>query len=321
MNSRSSGMSLISVLVSVAIMAVLGAVLTTLFGNMGSLMIRANVTADADNLVRYVQDILSQPNLCGNALVNAAGTNITFGTTNPSSVAVDHVQIWDGTASPKTLALQSNSSISPQLRVTNIILREPILALNEGAPSRVPIVQTPAGGGPAVALLAITTKLEIDYQIGDSTGTAIKLAGGGIKSKTAELVVVVPVGGGPIQSCYQDQKTQAVSIACSGPGNLTGPDCLPPGAGCHKFYYISGFDLGGLPICKCTQVCNGFGATGSAVPIGPGAPGPGPLAAPGPGPGPGPVGTGTGPGPGPGPGPTGTGPGPVSTLGSSSVAN
>src|SRR5690242_20707039 len=70
------GMGLIGVLIAVAIVSIMAAILMALFGNNSALMMRKNVNQDADNMVRYVEDILAQPDTCSYAIRTAGNAPV-----------------------------------------------------------------------------------------------------------------------------------------------------------------------------------------------------------------------------------------------------
>lgn len=84
-NSR--GISLVAALIAVAVVGMLAATIATLADNMTLFMKRANINAEADNLQRFIQGLMSQTNLCKRALrMGDDTTMVTWpapGATNP----------------------------------------------------------------------------------------------------------------------------------------------------------------------------------------------------------------------------------------------
>jgi hypothetical protein len=120
-----------SVLVAVAIAGIIAATLATLYENMTALMLRSNVSAEVDNLQRYLQGVLSQRELCQHAMRDAVDTAVTpgnkivFPMTDSARVNVPVIQIRNDAMANGVLALQTNSALTPQLTIASIELWEP----------------------------------------------------------------------------------------------------------------------------------------------------------------------------------------------------
>jgi prepilin-type N-terminal cleavage/methylation domain-containing protein len=255
---KRNGFSIIEVLVAVSIAAVLVIVLTMLYGRMSAMALRSNLNRTADNLVRYMQDVLDQPMICSGALVNSSNGQIVWPVL-ATPAPVDHIQV-NGTS-----AIGPAGPVVPgsKLKLTGIFLRQPNPAWGEGYPGQ----QTDYQNGKTYNVT--TAKVEFDFTI--SGGTL--LGDIALQPKTADVVVALDVLSNKVAFCYQDQLVRSVGTVCNAAGLYTGSVADPlqfpshaadcPGtpasasARCYNFYYVLGFDDVGKAVCACQVACYG----------------------------------------------------------------
>src|SRR5665213_1753611 len=125
-----SGMSLVAVLVAIAVLGVIAATLTALFGNLSGVVLRGNIETQERNVINYVRILLAQPAVCDYAL--RAGP---FPDKNPdvvwnfvgvptSQAELDHIEInTNGGPNPPAVAIFKGETLSPDLSISRIYLR------------------------------------------------------------------------------------------------------------------------------------------------------------------------------------------------------
>jgi hypothetical protein len=275
MRSKAAGITLISVLVAMAILSLLSLTLISIFGNMTNLVIRTNMTSDADNMIRYVQLLLSQSAICDNALVDGAGAKL-FWPVLTTPAPVDHIQVWSGSVVPApTVAVKTGETLVPGLVVKKIWLRQPDPTLGEGQPN----VQTSIQQN-GKTYTVTSAKVQFDF---DPVAYA-QVYGGAVASRSADVIVMVQSTLGPlvgqVSYCYQGQKVQTINSPCTvgtdlytGSSNdiVTYPTHLGDCAGpfpfpnCKALYYVVGFDDTGKSICACKTTCADTGMAGTGA--------------------------------------------------------
>jgi hypothetical protein len=211
-----------------------------------------------------------------------------------------------GTAPAISIALKTGT-LSPDLKITRIYLRQPIAALGEGNP----IIPPATTFSQAKKLFKTASQTSVTPQLFDvvpaklvvrfeTIGNA-PILGSPVRELTADVSVAIDKVDKMVDFCHQIQAVQSIDLACDSTHLYSGePDCPVANFPCMPLYYIRGFDSLGVAICSCETSCN----NGASKPV-PGAgpppvPGPGPTVVPGPGV----------PGPGPAPGASRIGPGP-----------
>jgi hypothetical protein len=319
-----TGMSLVAVLAAVAIMGIIAATLTALFGNLSSVTSRANLEAQENQITNYVKLLLAQPALCDYAMratgAIGAGPNVQWDFKgNPAAKGlINHIEInQNGLAgAAAAMALQVNTSPTTSIKVTSIYLRLPNAALGED------VTGTPAGPGPLPTVNRIykldadpapvsnlfdvtPAKLVIRYELQNGS----IFLGSPVRETTVDVTVAVDqTANHYVAFCKQLQDTSStVDMSCDGnhlyPGS---PDCPVDGADyCRPLYFIAGFDALGTAMCRCQTSCDGHTLINAPPPgvggAGAGAGGGAGVGAGGPG--------GPGAGAGAGPGPFGSSPG------------
>lgn len=273
-------MTLVGVLVAVALVAVVALIVLNLYENMSNVLTKSVVTSDADNLAKVVQGTLNQRDLCPFALRQNATTPVLFAV-GDTNIQVN--QVWAGGAlgAGNQIASAGNTPVgganSPIL-LADMRLRPPIDSATglPGASWQGSLYSVP--GPPEVPHTAYAATLTLVF--GPRAGRA-PLLGGTLRDRNVSVVIGVNNNTNEIDDC-PGAHTQMKNINCQGilTGTAQDTNCqnqeaameAATGNDCTVYYYLSGFDSNGLPICNCDVNCPPV--RGGA---GPGAPGGGPV--------------------------------------------
>lgn len=298
---RSPGFSVISVLVATAIVSIALSGVLFVVDLIATTVARNNAEDAIEAAVRTVQGIVTNRDLCNNALRGANGSDkIEF---NPVGCGVTEVNVNrillqktdDG--SRATMVLNTGGNVGFGFRVSRMFIREKVPCEGRGT------INVENGSYRTYA-----AELVMEF-----TGDGSRRTLGGVRSRAVPINIVTAPGpdsalGTPddvIDRCYQDTSTQhlceqlggsyepqggcrailqATDIDCQFQlAGKPGEDCPPApdpatNVRCQNFYYVVGFgDVtnatrpNARPICKCQRICR-YG-TGPVPPPGPGAPG------------------------------------------------
>lgn len=289
---KARGVTLVGVLVSVAILGIIGLIVTALYENMTGLMTKSVATADMENLSKLIQSIVDNRVLCPAAMRTNAGGRIPFAVGN-TDIQVD--QVWAGPLGGGTqIAVRNATRIggaNSTLLLSDIRLR-PAVDSATGLPGAAwvgsnYVVPSGANAGPHVAYNGTLTLLVTAP--GADPRDPIK--GGNLRQRLVSLTFGVNTATNLIDDCPSGTSVQTKAFDCE--AILAGPPvtadytacqtqqanlAAASGAACYVFYYLAGFDPAGAVVCKCDVSCDagaGRGGTGT---------GPGPAPGPGAGP-------------------------------------
>ncbi len=282
---KNRGVSMISMLFAMAITGVLIVAVMLIVDQVTRAIARNNANDLVEVAVRTIQGIVTNKDLCDNAL-RGAGPNAKLNFNGGPDIPVDRIYAQtsaDIVAGRNTLVLRNGSNIGAGYRVEEMVFGK--RPGDVGQPLTV--------GGVAYTTYAGQIRIRI-------TG------GGSMRDRFIPYNAVVNDAGNSIDRCYQDSSVQfmceqlggswdAAAGQCTRLLNKIQTDCRvvlgpnppscplgdPPATKCTKLFFISGFNPDGTPQCNCQKVC--VGAPAGPATAGP-APGPGPGPAPGPGP-------------------------------------
>lgn len=242
------GISFVSVLVGLAISGIVAATISALYENMTRLNFRANVTAEVDNLQRYVQGVLAQPRLCRHALKTAAGTPPSM-PTSTAPTPLGYIQVFNGDpgTTPVRIA-ETGMALANRVTLTSLALRhrdnngDEVGEFTSGVLSVIDTVEHRVF--PAEVVMTFT------WPAGpDSTMVGGKV----LQTRKIPLMVTQRVSDSQIVLCdtLENSINQAdCQASCPAPGvDWTGRDCTMVG-------YLEDVDTQGEPICKCIEVCS-----------------------------------------------------------------
>lgn len=295
---RSPGFSVISVLVATAIVSIALSGVLFVVDLIATTVARNNAEDAIEAAVRTVQGIVTNRDLCNNALRGANGSDkieffpVGCGVTEVPFSRLLLQKTDDG--SRATMVLNTGGNIGFGFRVSRMAIREKVPCEGRGT------INVEGGSYRTYA-----AELVLEF-----TGDGSRRTLGGMRARTVPINIVTAPGpdnalntpDDVIDRCYQDTSTQhlceqlggsyeptggcrailqATDMDCQ--ANLAGQtgDCPPSpdpstNVRCQNFYYVVGFDSNNAtrpnvrPLCKCQKICRyGTGA------VGPG-PGPGP---------------------------------------------
>ena len=231
-----------AVLVAVAITGVIAMVLASLYENMNELMLRANVTAEADNLQRYVQGVLSQQVLCKNALVQNDGT-IAQVPGDGARTQLLKIQIDNdlAVAPPPVDAVARGAMLNSNLSVNNIYLRNRDQNQNNDSDDNQDFVDTTVNSAPAR-----TYRLEavLEFQMAGRL-----LGGSALRPRAIPLVATALNSDNRILFCDYSDPSLNPAHRCDV------ADCPPvlndDGEPCTLISFVIGIDNDGKVKCGC----------------------------------------------------------------------
>ncbi len=264
------GVSIISALISVAIVGVLVLILATMYENMGKVMRRSSMQREVDNLQKKVQDLMAQRLFCGNALRTSGGGLINW--PKPyTQRTIDMVVMNDSISAPYAVA----SSVAGANKITDGLFIDKISLqtrdLNgDGFPDPATEVKVKFQGQDFVnvpAELRIEFRGPVDGANKPIPGT--EWMGGAFKPRIIPFVAVVDIANNIVRcddsiagsrqsECYSgntlvDQQRANFDSGHAACPPATCPAELPKDLG--SVVFLRGFTSTGQPLCDCQRIC------------------------------------------------------------------
>jgi hypothetical protein len=275
---RSSGMTLTSLLIAVAIGSVVSLTLATLVNNIFKLSSRTDALAAADGVMRVANSVITDQTTCPFALRKTSPLNahVTFTPPNSApytySAAVDRISITRGTQIDQVvISTDPPNSATPPTNVNNRIgenMKLASISLQEVTPGA-GRSSTHFGGN---SYDVYNAQLVFTFsKISQNTNAGME--GGVLAKRTIPLTVSVNQSTRTVDYCYInelrvrhndlctnmnttfDQATGSCRVTWQPTGDCSGAGCPGPGPGCGVFRWITGFGPTGNAICACQAFC------------------------------------------------------------------
>lgn len=259
------GITLVSILVATAVVGIVAATLASLYESMTIVWVKSNANIEADNLQRLVQGVLSQRDLCREALRDPAGNPIQFPAAN-AEVPVGSIQIdRDPLAAPPPLQIAraptilnpNPQEIAPGVVIQNIFLRGTDANSNGVADEPLVTKQTHLAGiaGP-VTTVAVQLVIRFAY-----VNAVTRLVGGNVlDDRVINTNIYYRNSDRQIVGCdlvVQDKQVTQCSLGQASPPHEV---CLQindyAGQPCTVIPYLREIDQDGRGICGCQTICN-----------------------------------------------------------------
>lgn len=269
-------MTLISVLVTVAVMGIGSVIMAALFQNMGGMMSKMTTSHDAETMLRSLRAVFANRDLCTRALATALPGGWADDTNEKQITSLQALP--QGGGAGFTVA-QLNQRLGGEFGayiISNIRLL-PYLTDAEGnrLPSSIPSrynVQSTTPGELPVAFKAIPSTVRIDFQ-----STQAQELQQGLRPRYVNVTVGVNQSNFQIEDCPVLSDMQMPEYHCNATSIVLTPDgaalqsaceaaqaTIPaqsaavflPALSCHIRHFVRGFNDLGTPICVCATICN-----------------------------------------------------------------
>lgn len=240
-----SGISLVAVLIAVAVAGILAATLATLYENMQQVNLRNSILTDVDNFLEDIRGVLSQRELCKNALRTGGGPSLMPVGAAPNPV--ERVLFNNGSAPPFIIA-QAGMDINQSIEIDRIEIRHADTDFDD--------VPNVSGGAPTaiggVNHRVFSAQLVLNFRALPDRNF---LGGKQIKPRIINLTVTAHPTTRQIEVCdATDMGTPEVT--CEGPPVTPCPSATDfLGQPCAEIRYVKEVTSTNQVVCDCRVIC------------------------------------------------------------------
>lgn len=254
------GETMISALIAALIVGLVAVLLISVYEQATVVWTRSKIIRETENIMRQVQTIFENRDMCDNSLRNTDNTRISW---NGRSVErVGRIEAQPGTAIA-TVGMQ----VTPNLRIREMFVRprdvdgNNLISGNEGMNPG--ILVRHQGFDHYVFAGEVGIQFEIvtpDATLGTAGGSLATMSGGMVR--TIPILLAVANAGpnvGRIVACDLNDESSP-NLACTDEQlNASGTNCPVPQpwqSSCTRYTYVNEINALGNPICGCTLICH-----------------------------------------------------------------
>jgi len=263
------GDSLVSVMVTVAIVGIIVMVLISLSGNLSSVSTRMNQKTEVDNFRRYVRGTIMNPSRCQYAFRNSNLTSAPAlrwdnpqSATNNNELNLGFIRSYTGSGSLEVVAATSGVERFLDRSVRNLFVSRIYLrprdfngdGVGDGAAVSPSVINRPAPGATVGTPYEAYPNAEIVIDIASTTPS---LFGGALRPLVFPLIVYRQVSTGTIDYCEPVERiTQHLSCDAL-QAQKDGNPCVYTAGTCETpIIYVKGMNADSTPICACKVNCH-----------------------------------------------------------------
>lgn len=270
-NLSSRGISLIAVLIATAMLGIIAVTIASLYDNIAGLMSKSLVANDADNLMKLVEGVMTQKELCSNAFEPAVTWD---GVSLSTDIQRIHARSNPGGSNPIASVGQTigGGDAGNRIRISRIYVQPAINPLTGATLPTPPTPRQYQKDGIVHTARVGTLTIEFEPTAAGSTGPAspnqAPLMGGILRPRY--LNVSLGINGTTIDDC-PGLVAQMKSVLCNATimtaqGRATEyNNCVTRASalqarggvtGCAPYFFVNGFDPDGVAICACDASCD-----------------------------------------------------------------